>query len=244
MSAPHLFARLAALEEDVLYQEAASAAEPEITLVEGTLPVLITAPHGAVHLRKGEPKREDNYTVAFARLLAEETGAHALYARRRSQADPNWDRDAPFKTLLSHVIAESRIRFVLDLHGASGRHTFGLALGTLCGTSCRAERPLILRILAAHGFREGGDGLEGLDVDHHFTARGLKGQETITRFTARRLGVPAAQIEINDRLRNVANRPDATRQIRILAGEEDVRRTVAALVAVVSALAEGGNRDR
>ena len=45
----------------------------------GMRPVLISAPHGAYHWRQNYWKRPDGYTAALAHVLAEYTGAHALY---------------------------------------------------------------------------------------------------------------------------------------------------------------------
>lgn len=61
--------RLIDLEADVHYQEHATGDEPEFIFRPGRIPVLISAPHGAVHMRKGEAKEEDEYTAGFAGLL-------------------------------------------------------------------------------------------------------------------------------------------------------------------------------
>ena len=96
--------RLIELEKDVRYQDSASDTEPQYLHIAGKVPVLISAPHGAVHTRDGKPKEEDEYTAGLARLLGERTKAHVLYSRRKSATDPNADPQAPYKKYLEEII--------------------------------------------------------------------------------------------------------------------------------------------
>jgi len=90
-----LLERLVELERDVRYQDPPEEGEAQVGLVRGEIPVLLSAPHAAVHTRRGRAKEEEEFTAAMARLVAELTGAHALYARRRSATGPNWYPDVP-----------------------------------------------------------------------------------------------------------------------------------------------------
>jgi hypothetical protein len=226
-----LVERLPELEADVRYQE---PGEPESGYSPGRLPVLLSAPHGAVHTRNGLPKEEDEYTAAFARLVAELTGAHALYARRPSTQDPNWDVTAAYKERLAEVVRRSAVRFVLDLHGASEHKPFGLALGTMHGYSCPGQRRLILEVLRRAGYSEQAQGLNRLDVDHTFAAAG---NGTITRFASTVLKVPAAQLEINARLRVVERRADASLRQPLRGDPAGIAHLLRTLAALVRALA-------
>ncbi len=229
--------RLAELEADVRYQELATGDEPEFRYEPGRIPVLLSAPHGAVHTRLGRLKEEDEYTAGLARLVAELTGAHGLYARRRSTADPNWDTDVPYKQRLRQIVEQAGIRFVLDLHGAAGRRDFGIALGTMQGASCPAQRDILIAILEQHGFSPTASGPDRLDVDHTFTGRGKKGQETIIGYAWGTLGVPAAQFELHPRLRVVARRQDATLAQSFHGDASRIEQTINALVAIVREVA-------
>ncbi len=236
--------RLVELEADVLYQEPPAEGERRIGRVKGTTPVLLSAPHGAVHTRRGEPKEEEEFTAALACLVAELTDAHALTLRRRSPTDPNWERDVPYKRLLRRIVARERIAFVLDIHGTAPDRDFGVALGTMKGRSCPQHREMIIRRLEDHGFRREGDDLDDrdrLDVDGTFTAGGLKEQETVTRFAWERLGVPSAQLELHPSLRVVERREDATLPRPFHGDPERIRRVVAALVEIVLADGVGGD---
>ncbi|MBC8444935.1 MAG: hypothetical protein H8D77_02310 [Chloroflexi bacterium] len=228
-----LLARLMALESDVRYQAPASDGEAEFQHQPGHIPVLLSAPHGAVHRREGRLKEEDEYTAAMARLVAKRTGAHALYVRRRSPTDPNWYRDVPYKQRLREVIEQGAVRFVLDLHAAAPSRAFGIALGTMVGESCPHHRQAIIRTLEQGGFRREGQGIDRLDVDETFTALGRAGQETITRYVWEGLHVPAAQLEFHPCLRVAERRADATSSVPFHGDPMHIARAIRVLVDLV-----------
>ncbi len=230
--------RLAELEADVRYQDFATGDEPEFRYEPGQIPVLLSAPHGAVHTRLGQLKEEDEYTAGMARLVAELAGAHVLYARRRSTTDPNWDTDVPYKQRLQQIVEQAGIRFVLDLHGAAGTRDFGIALGTMNGASCPIQHDSLISILEQHGFSRSASGLDRLDVDHTFTGRGRKGQETIIGYAWGKLRVPAAQFELHPRLRVVERRRDATLPQSFRGDARKIEQTVNALAAIVREVAQ------
>jgi hypothetical protein len=240
---PDLLGRLVELEADVLYQEPAGEGERRVGFLRGTMPVLLSAPHGAVHTRRGERKEEEEFTAAMACLVAELTDAHALYARRRSPTDPNWYRDVPYKRRLRRILAQDGVGFVLDLHGVAPSRDLGVALGTMKGRSCPGQRGMIVRLLEDHGFRRQADHLDYLDVDETFTAGGLSDQETVTAFAWDTLGVPSAQLELHPDLRVVERREDATLPRPFHGDPQRIRRIVQALVDIVGALSSGGTAD-
>jgi hypothetical protein len=234
---PGFFERLVALEADVRYQEPPRRGDSRIGTMPGTTPVLLSAPHGAVHTRNGEAKEEEEFTAAMACLVAELTGAHALYARRRSPTDPNWYPDVPYKRRLRRIVARAGVRFVVDIHGTAPHRPFGVALGTMEGRSCPEQRPGIIQRLESHGFRRDAAFPDRLDIDETFTAGGLHGQETITCFVSQRLGVPAAQIELHPLLRVVERREDATLPRPFHGDPERIERIVRTLALLVESLA-------
>jgi hypothetical protein len=211
ISRSELLHRLIELETDVRYQDFADDEVEDFAYLSGRIPVLLSAPHGTVHTRLGKPKQEDEYTSGFAKLIAELTDVHVMYTRYRSLTDPNWYPDAPYKKVLQQVIEREAIRFVLDIHGVAEHRKFGIALGTKRGKSCPQHREIIIRHLGRFGFSQDADEvLHRLDLDRSFTAEGIKGQETITRFVYERLDVPAAQFELHPSLRIVERRSEAT----------------------------------
>ena len=230
--------RLIDLENDVIYQQYANEHEPEYLYVSGILPILVSAPHGAVHTRNGN-KEEDEYTAGLARLVASRTGAHAIYARRKSRTDPNADFAAPYKKNLQQIVQENRINFVLDLHGARASRDFGVAIGTILGKSCsEKEKLIIIDAFKKHGILEEGTNLSRLDVDQQLPAEGDIDREPITRF-CQRISVPAAQIEINAKLRIPIRRNDATHQdIPFFGDYVLIKNLIDALVDLTTSLAK------
>ena len=238
--------RLVALEADVTYREPPASGRLPFRHEPGTLPVIISAPHGAAHRRDGRYKQEDEYTAAFARLLAERTGAHALYAFACSESDPNYDRQSPYKTTLAELVARHEIRFVVDIHGMSDRHKFGIAVGTMCGASCRRRHEaLVVETLAAADFTEA-TAKEAREfpalrwdrfvVNHGRFTGGLT-SHTVTRFAAEELGVHAAQFELCASLRIVRRRGSPAWPGEFRGDTAGIARTVATFERLVQALA-------
>lgn len=238
--------RLVALEADVTYREPPADGRQPFRHEPGALPVLISAPHGAAHRRDGRYKREDEYTVAFARLLAERAGAHVLYTYALSESDPNFDRESPYKTALAELIARHDIRFVVDIHGMSDRHKFGIAVGTMCGASCRRRHEaLVVETLAAADFTEA-TAKEAREfhalrwdrfvVNHGRFTGGLT-SHTVTRFAAEELGVHAAQFELCASLRIVRRRGTLEWPGDFRGDPEGIARALATFERLVCALA-------
>jgi hypothetical protein len=203
-----LLERLVKLEADVCYQEHASDEEPEFAYRPGTLPILISAPHGAVHTRNGD-KEEDEFTAGIAQLVAEKSNAHVMWLRRRSDEDPNNDLDSRYKRWLLEIIVRQDIRFVLDIHGANKTRDFGIALGTSGGDSCRPEiQDEIIETLKRQSFVSNGTKLRRLTVNPKRYRASGKG--TITSYISEHTDAGAAQFELNAHLRIPQRRSDAT----------------------------------
>jgi hypothetical protein len=233
-----LIERLVALEEDVRYQEPATEEEPDFAYTSGTLPILISAPHGAAHTRNGGYKEEDEFTAGIARLVAEKSGAHVIWLRRKSDEDPNNDLESRYKRCLCEILAQHDIRFVIDIHGANAKHEFGIALGTSDGKSCRPDiQNRIVETLGDFGFAVDGTSLRSLAVNK----KGFRacGDGTITRYVSKCPNVEAAQFELNAHLRIPQRRADAfPRQHFESRDPALIEKAIEALAELVRVLAE------
>ena len=233
--AEHL-GRLIEWESDVRYREPAENVDDRIGRVVGPVPVLLSAPHGALHTRRGTLKEEEEFTAALVCRAAEMSGANAIYTRRRSPTDPNWYGNVPYKRRLEALAEELELRFLIDVHGTAPERGFGMALGTMEGRSCPKERDGILATLNAHGFRPNAAFPDRLDVDETFTGSGVEGQETVTAYASHSLGVPAAQFELHPLLRVVERREDASLPRPFHGDPARIERVIEMLVALVAAV--------
>ena len=235
------------LEREVRYNAPPDAGQPSFRYEPGRLPVLVSAPHGAAHRRDGRYKDEDEYTAAFARLLAERTGAHVLYAWAQSESDPNWDRHSPYKDALREAVAAAGIRAVVDIHGMGNRHKIGIAVGTMRGRSCPepvAER--ITTALEAHGFRPT-TARDARDfsrlqwdryvLDHARFTGGLT-SHTVTRFASEELRIVSVQFELCSSLR-IVRRLSSGKQPADFSGDPAaIAHTLATFERIIAGLVE------
>ncbi|MEM9777902.1 MAG: hypothetical protein AAF902_25215 [Chloroflexota bacterium] len=210
-----LIGRLSALEEPIAYRKPPPVGQLPFKVTTGIRPILLSAPHSTRHSRNGKHKMEEEFTAGLARLLAEETGCHAIYNQWETADDPNWDQQAVYKKHLAKLVERQDIKLVIDLHGMTNRHKIGVALGTINGRACPDyERPLQQAFLAA-GFEDipVGELLTlttsswgRLVVNHPKFTGGIK-SHTITRFASQTLGVQAVQVEITSSARIVHRGP-------------------------------------
>ncbi len=199
-------------EKTVRYQEPPSESEWEYKVLVGRIPVLISAPHGAVHHRMKDgnltKKEEDEYTSGLSILLGELTGAHVIYAYRKSESDPNSAAISMYKDELKKICSEKKIRFVIDLHGMNKDRDVALQLGTNNGTSCSEYLPLLETVLNRHQFS-----LDAEDKLQRYTKEGEfqgSGNGTVNYFVSQMLKIPSIQIEIIAQNRIPVRRNDAT----------------------------------
>lgn len=227
------------LEKDVAYQEFGSEKEPAFRYIVGRNRVLISAPHGAVHLRGDNPKEEDEFTAAIARWVASRTSSHVLYLRRKVNFDANWDAYCPYKKEIERIVRNKGIKFVFDIHGAAANKDFGIALGTMCGKSCSEEqKKAIIHALNVENFDEKAKGFKRLDNDVTFTGKGRKGAVTITRYVSEQLKIDAVQLELNASLRIPLRREDASQKCFFAGDPRGISRALRSLTNVVKAVLE------
>jgi hypothetical protein len=159
--------------------------------IKGNIPILISAPHGAMHYRSTDNrwKKSDAYTSSLAIELAHLTGAHVLYVKSKTQEDPNHQVRCRYKDMLARIVEQNGIRFVMDIHGADENRPFKIDVGVMDSrrelSSCPTFMPIIEE--SFHDFDE-------VVFNKYFPA---KGAGTVTHFARKTLGVESAQFEIN-----------------------------------------------
>ena len=180
---------------------------------DGNIPILISAPHGAKHLRKGKWKEEDEYTAAIAIVLAEITGAHVIYVKNKTHEDPNYIEGTRYKDKVREIISKDGIKFLLDIHGVNKNRPFKICVGTRYDEKERSSCPTFKDIIE--------EVLRDFQEPPIFNRRYFKAtrEETVTSFAREQCGIESAQVEINAKYRIVERKPDAS---KAMSGEEPV----------------------
>lgn len=181
--------------------------EDYFEIIEGKIPILLSAPHGAKHFRNGDFKEEDEYTSSIAIELGELTGAYVIFVKNKTREDSNYLISTKYKDAVKKLVDEKGIKFIADLHGADKDRDYKVNVGimderdmTKC--SCPTPKPIIEECL--RGFQQP---LFNLDS---FTAS-FSG--TVTYFAKNICGIEAAQFEINAKYRIVERKPDSSKAI-------------------------------
>jgi len=180
---------------------------------EGRIPILISAPHGARHFRKGKWKEEDEYTASIAIKLGELTGAHVIYVKNKTHEDSNYIKCTKYKSKVREVIGDNQIKFLMDIHGVNKKRPFKVCVGTRYNetgkSSCPTFKAIIEEVL--NDFQE-----PPIFNRTNFQARK---NETVTSFARNECGIESAQVEINAKHRIVERKPDSS---KALSGEEPI----------------------
>jgi len=174
-------------------------ATPYYGYIKGSIPILISAPHGAKHFRAsdGTWKAEDAYTASLAIVLGRLTGAHVLYVKNQTREDPNNDTGTAYKEFLKGVVQANHIRFILDLHGSAGQKP-KVDVGIMEASPSQCSCPTFRDTLEGAFFD-----LEPKVFNQRFAARGAG---TVTCFARNYLGIEAAQVEISRNYRIVMSK--------------------------------------
>lgn len=106
----------------------------DFVIKEGSIPVMISAPHSINHFRKGQLKLADKMTGGIALYLHQLTGCHVIYSARYTDSDPNYDAHTdqgnPYQTQLKEYIEQHNIEVLIDLHGAAIGREYALEMST------------------------------------------------------------------------------------------------------------------
>lgn len=172
----------------------------DILLAQGSIPVMVSAPHSVKHLRNSSVKNEDMLTGGIAEYLTEITGCHAI-SNLSSISDPNYDSNSPYKKILLEYIKKKNIKYLLDLHGASYLNDFSIDIGTSPDNngvinSFHNDNKLFNDVVSILSNTSILNELP-ITVNHKFKA----GERTITYFVSHNSDCKCLQLEINGKYR-------------------------------------------
>jgi hypothetical protein len=182
------------------------------TVVEGSRPIVCSAPHAVHHARHGTVKLNDAGTGGLALALAAHLGGSAVALRRGGPefGDPNHDHEHPLKDAAARLVGPGVT--LLDLHGMADReHDVIVGIG-----ATPTKRSFRLAELFVNAATRHGIGAVVADDDTGFNAYG---PATMTMWALGR-GADALQIEIARNLRTT--RTDPERRTALLRAFTDV----------------------
>lgn len=199
-------------------------------VISGTKNILLSAPHATRHVRLDDAgnkitKESDLCTGAIARVLGELTQSTVIFTTHKSPFDPNFfdvddkgtlipddDTLIPYKDRMTKLTQDFRFVVVLDIHGAAEDQTFDVDIGTLEGESLLGKDQLLPPLKQALNAQ----GITKLSSNFFSAAE----KQTVTKFSAKTLNIPAMQLEINAQFR-CRTEADTIRLVRAL--EEYIR---------------------
>ena len=171
--------------------------------IEGKIPILISAPHGARHLRNGSWKEEDEYTAGLAIKLAEMTDAHVIYVKNATKEDSNHDLETKYKDKIREIVIEHGIKFIADIHGANSNRPFKVSVGIINDENEKCSCPSFKDTIQ-ETFK-----IFQKDIFNLCNFSASK-SGTITSFAKNILNIEAAQFELNSKFRIVERKPDSS----------------------------------
>lgn len=170
----------------------------QFKIIEGKVPVLISAPHVYPCKRpniSGMYKSGEVYTKDIVEQVCADTSAFGIYLNDECHYDPNYhkERKNEYKQAVRDIIKQYKIERFIDIHGLKdGNYDFGLYYTT------RFSKSLNFAYEIEDGLNKGK--LSGVSIE---IFRFLdNGQETLGEFVASKLRIPAIQIEIARYIRN------------------------------------------
>ncbi|MCC7290232.1 hypothetical protein IT417_03215 [bacterium] len=165
------------------------------TLIDGSAPVLLSAPHSFAHKRpsmRGVLKHGEPGTDYIVKKVCEETGAFGVYLNEPSvEFDPNFNKieSNEYKGAIKDLFETKKIEAVIDLHGLNEKIEYDFQI-FYCVRFSRS-RKLAMQLMGEMGKQKE---LKGCSYHVGYTPR--NSQETITEYVCEGLRYPAIQVEI------------------------------------------------
>ncbi|MDY0097388.1 MAG: hypothetical protein RBS01_03505 [Candidatus Dojkabacteria bacterium] len=104
-----------------------------VEIIEGTIPVLLSAPHVYPHRRPSltlSYKGGEEFTDRIVREICGNTGAWGIVQAKETPFDPNYHKikDNPYKQAVAEIIKEGNITRFFDIHGLNLSNEYDLGI--------------------------------------------------------------------------------------------------------------------
>lgn len=183
--------------------------EKSFEIINGSIPIILSAPHSVKQTRNGKIKEAEGETGAIVQILAEKTGAYAIYKTYNNNDDANYDiYNNLYKEELKQIIESNNIKLLLDLHGAKYESNFDVEIGTDDGKNINDVK--LVEILK-DSFNK--NGIKNVKENEKFKASTI---HTISKYISENTGISCVQIEIAGQFRYIENIDGVKRLINSL----------------------------
>ena len=181
-------------EEEFAMNEYMGSGIEDYKYKEGTIPILISAPHTVKQWRNNQYKSADVYTGALVKTLNETTGAHIIY-KTTTNGDENYTtEETDYRKKIKDIVESNNIRVVLDLHGMTLEKESDIDIGT--GNTYNINLLNQNYIYSSI--------INSLNSLNHTTNKYFigGGPYTISTYVSQKIGIPSVQLEINRKFRD------------------------------------------
>lgn len=103
------------------------------TIINGNIPILLSAPHAVKQVRDGKVKAEDAYTGGITEYLCKVCSCSGIIRTFNEADDPNIDNTGlgfDYKQQILNTIRQNDIKLLLDIHGCNNSYGFDFCIGT------------------------------------------------------------------------------------------------------------------
>lgn len=172
--------------------------EVSFKIINGSLPIILSAPHAVRQLRENKIKSAEGETGAIVQILAKETGCYAIYKTYNNDDDANYDLDSKYKKELSKIIETENIKLLLDIHGAKNEHDFNIEICTDNGKNINYNNELVYSLKKCFEKEK----IDKITENTIFKANSIR---TISKYIHEETNIPCIQLEITGRYRYIEN---------------------------------------
>ena len=166
-------------------------------IIEGKIPVLISAPHSVRQIRNGKIKGKDMLTGAIVKEITRRTSCWGIYKTHNNNDDASYDieNNNYFERALQ-IMKENNVKMFLDIHGAKDNEEFDIDIGTSNKENLNGREDVLKKIIDI--FNK--NGIQNIGIDQKFKANTM---HTLTKKIALNVDIPCMQIEITKKYRDL-----------------------------------------
>lgn len=174
----------------------------QFQIMEGKVPVLLSAPHVHPHRRPtimGMYKSGEPYTDNITREIASHSNCFGIYLSKECDYDPNYhkERKNDYKQAVKEIIKKNKIERFIDIHGLRENQDYDIGIYYTTRFSKSLEFAYEVEQMLNRGE------LMGINIR---VFRFLdNGQESLGEYVASKLRVPAIQLEVARYIREDEN---------------------------------------